>query len=133
LTWGEVCQSEQRGYYLQFKQQKTGGAEFLPISEQAFGLLGERRESNAPAIEGLVYSAWENAKLKKWLLAAGITKELTFHGFRHTYATLQLTLGTDIYTVSKMLGHRDLKTTQVYAKIVDETKRAAADKIKLNL
>jgi len=46
---------------------------------------------------------------------------------------LQLFNGTDIYTVSKMLGHKDLKTTQVYAKIVDEAKRTAADKIKLDM
>jgi site-specific recombinase XerD len=46
---------------------------------------------------------------------------------------LQLFNGTDIYTVSKMLGHKDLKTTQIYAKIVDDTKRKAADKIKLDM
>jgi site-specific recombinase XerD len=42
-------------------------------------------------------------------------------------------LGTDIYTVSKLLGHKDLKTTQVYAKIIDERKKEAANKITLNL
>lgn len=133
LTWGEVCHSEQRGYYLQFHQQKTKGAEYLYISDQAFGLLDEQGKPDALVIAGLTYSAWENVKLKKWLLSAGITKDATFHSFRHTFATLQLTLGTDIYTVSKMLGHRDLKTTQVYAKIVDEKKQEAANKIKLDL
>lgn len=133
LTWGEVRHSEQRGYYLQFHQQKTKGAEYLYISDQAFGLLDERGKPDMLVIAGLTYSAWENVKLKKWLLSAGITKDATFHSFRHTFATLQLTLGTDIYTVSKMLGHRDLKTTQVYAKIVDEKKQEAANKIKLDL
>ncbi|NQV03583.1 MAG: tyrosine-type recombinase/integrase, partial [Bacteroidia bacterium] len=59
------------------------------------------------------------------------TKDITFHCFRHTYATLQLSQGTDIYTVSKMLGHRSLKTTQVYARIIDQAKRDASTKIKL--
>jgi site-specific recombinase XerD len=83
--------------------------------------------------EGLVYSAWTNTHLSKWLTDAGITKKITFHSFRHTFATLQLSKGTDIYTVSKMLGHRDLKTTQIYAKIIDQTKRDAANKIQLDL
>ena len=61
------------------------------------------------------------------------TKEISFHCFRHTYATLQLAAGTDIYTVSKMLGHRNLKTTQIYAKIVDQLKINAASKIILEL
>ena len=52
-----------------------------------------------------------------------IDKHITFHCFRHTFATLQLTQGTDIYTVSKMLGHSDVKTTQIYAQIVDEKAR----------
>ena len=54
---------------------------------------------------------------------------LAFHCFRHTFATLQLTHGTDIYTVSKMLGHTDIKTTQIYAHIVDQKKEAAANAI----
>ena len=56
---------------------------------------------------------------------------LSFHCFRHTYATLLLSSGTDIYTVSKMLTHKNVGTTQIYAKIVDEKKRQAADAIKL--
>ena len=58
---------------------------------------------------------------------------LAFHCTRHTYATLQLAGGTDIYTVSKMLGHTNVKTTQVYAKVVDEKKEKAANTIKINL
>jgi len=133
LVWGEVEYIEGNGYYLKFQQQKTKGVEMLPISEQAYSLLGERKETTDHVFKGLTYSAYENKHLYQWIGAAGITKDITFHCFRHTYATLQLSQGTDIYTVSKMLGHRELKTTQVYAKIIDQTKREAADKIKIEL
>lgn len=133
LIWSEVQYSEREGYFLQFRQKKTKGVEVLPISEQAFKLLGERKEPTEQVFKGLIYSAYLNVHLKQWILRAGITKDITFHCFRHTFATLQLSFGTDIYTVSKMLGHRDLKTTQIYAKIVDDTKRKAADKIKLDM
>ncbi len=133
LVWGEIHYSKQQGYSIQFIQQKTKGVEVLPISEQAVSLLGKKGKANQRIFEGLNYSAYMNANLIKWVAKAGITKDITFHCFRHTYATLQLSNGTDIYTVSKMLGHRELKTTQVYAKIIDQTKRKAANKIKLNL
>ena len=132
LVWGELEYIECNGYFIQFKQQKTKGVEMMPISEQAYSLLGERKEPTDKVFEGLTYSAYENKHLYQWIGAAGITKDITFHCFRHTFATLQLSKGTDIYTVSKMLGHRELKTTQIYAKIIDQTKRDAADKIKLD-
>ena len=56
-----------------------------------------------------------------------------FHCFRHTFATLQLAEGTDIYTVSKLLTHSNLATTQVYADVVDELKRDAAERISLKM
>jgi len=133
LVWGELEYIEGNGYFIQFKQQKTKGVEMMPISEQAFSLLGERKEPTGKVFEGLKYSAYSNKHLYQWIGAAGISKDITFHCFRHTFATLQLSKGTDIYTVSKMLGHRELKTTQVYAKIMDKAKREAADKIKLDL
>ena len=133
LVWGELEYIEGNGYFIQFKQQKTKGVEMMPISEQAYSLLGERKEPKDKVFEGLTYSAYENKHLAKWIGLAGIEKDITFHCFRHTFATLQLSKGTDIYTVSKMLGHRELKTTQIYAKIIGKTKREAANKIQLEI
>ncbi len=138
MTWGELEYINEQGYFLNFNQKKTKGVEVLPISEQAYSLTeGKENPKDMPkdkqVFEGLKYSAYHNKHLFQWIGAAGITKDITFHCFRHTFATLQLFHGTDIYTVSKMLGHKDLKTTQVYAKIVDEAKRTAANKIKLDI
>lgn len=138
MTWGELEYINGQGYFLNFNQKKTKGVEVLPISEQAYSFTeGAENPKEMPqdkaVFEGLKYSAYHNKHLFQWIGAAGITKDITFHCFRHTFATLQLFNGTDIYTVSKMLGHKDLKTTQVYAKIVDEAKRKAANKIKLDL
>lgn len=138
MVWGELEYIKGQGYFLNFNQKKTKGVEVLPISEQAYSFT-EGTENpkdmpqDKPVFEGLKYSAYHNKHLFQWIGAAGITKDITFHCFRHTFATLQLFSGTDIYTVSKMLGHKDLKTTQIYAKIVDDTKRKAADKIKLDM
>lgn len=52
-----------------------------------------------------------------------------FHVARHTHATMMLTLGVDLYTVSKLLGHTNIQTTQIYAKLVDESKKKAIDLI----
>lgn len=133
LTWGEIGQDESGGYVIKFKQRKTGGMETMPISEQAFAMLGERQGPNKHIFEGLRTASYHKKDLQDWIKAAVITKHITFHCFRHTFATLQMFHGTDIFTVSKMLGHREIKTTQIYTKIVDEAKRQAADKIKLDL
>jgi integrase len=138
MVWGELEYIEGQGYFLNYRQKKTKGVEVLPISEQAYSLTKgtpnpKDMPEDKPVFEGLEYSALQNKHLFKWIGSAGITKNITFHCFRHTFATLQLFNGTDIYTVSKMLGHKDLKTTQIYAKIVDEAKRKAANKIKLDM
>ncbi len=131
LTWKEVVKDE--GHYrLLFTQQKTKGVEYMPISAQAYQLCGERRDPDRLVFEGLQDPSWISKPLERWIAKSGIQKHITFHCFRHTYATLQLTNGTDIYTVSKMLGHKKVSTTQIYAKIVDEKKEQAADAIQLD-
>lgn len=132
LLWSEIEFIKGQGYFIHFKQKKTQGFEVMPISEQAYSLLGEPKEPNNKVFEGLTYSALNNKYLYQWIAKAGITKDITFHCFRHTFATLQLSNGTDIYTVSKMLGHRELKTTQIYAKVMDKSKREASEKIILD-
>ena len=67
--------------------------------------------------------------MRRWALSAGITKDFTFHCSRHTFAVILLSSGTDIYTVSKLLGHREISTTQIYAHLIDSRKQEAVNKI----
>ena len=129
LSWGEIQQSDELGYFIRFRQQKTKGVETLPISDQAYGLLEMESSAEEKVFFGLQYNAWNNLKLREWMAKAGILKHITFHCARHTFATLQLAAGTDIYTVSKLLGHKELRTTQVYSKVIDERKKEAVSKI----
>lgn len=130
LKWSEIIGSA-GFYHIQFIQEKTSGAVVLPISDQAYSLLGPR-DGSKYVFANLDYKD-VTKHLPEWLKEAGIEKHFTFHGFRHTYATLQLAAGTDIYTVSKMLGHKTVKTTEIYVKIVDKLKVAAAARIQLEL
>lgn len=132
MKWKEIVK-EGDHYRVNFTQQKTKGVEYTPISAQAYQLCGERLDDNRLVFEGLPDPSWISKPLERWVKAAGITKHITFHCFRHTFATLQLANGTDIYTVSKMLGHANVRTTQIYTKVVDAKKELAADAIKINL
>ncbi len=67
--------------------------------------------------------------LKEWMEAASVDKHITFHCARHTFATTMLTTGVDLYTVSKLLGHSSIATTEIYGKIVDEKKVDAVNKL----
>jgi len=131
LRWQNVRESAATGNFVEFKIQKTGESLTLPISDEAFELLGERGAASEQVFHNLEYGGMTSIFIARWTLAAGITKTITFHSFRHTFATAQLTLGTDLYTVSKLLGHKSIQKTQVYARIVDEKKREAANKITL--
>lgn len=132
LKWSEVQFSNENGHYIRFRQKKTKGYETTPVNSDAITLLGNRGNPDEKVFKDLSYSAWHNQKLRDWMRKAGIMKNITFHCSRHTYATLLLTKGVDIMTVSKMLGHKELKTTQVYAKIINQKKRAAADSFNFN-
>ncbi|WP_417353462.1 tyrosine-type recombinase/integrase [Flavobacterium alkalisoli] len=130
LKWKEVQHTLNDGYYIRFAQQKTQRQENLPISEMAYEILGKPTGTEEMVFPNL--KKWDFDRLVPiWVTDAGISKHITFHCFRHTYATLQIAHGTDLLTVSKMLGHKSVKTTQIYTKVVDQRKREAAEKIKI--
>lgn len=131
LTWGEI-QKTSTGWRVDFTQRKTHVVDYLPINEQAYSLCGEPGEHDQQIFAGLTGSSWISRPLKKWIAASGIKKHITFHCSRHTFATLQLENGTDIFVVKGMLGHTNVKTTQIYAHIVDKSKRNAAEVLQID-
>ena len=101
LAWDDIQLAPDLGYCVRIRIQKTDTETMLPISDEALQLCGERTEGKV--FRGLTRSM-VNYPLRKWIAAAGIKKHISFHCFRHTYATLQIASGTDIYTVSKILS-----------------------------
>lgn len=131
LTWSNLRQSAELGDFLDFVIKKTGEPLVLPIAAEPREYLGEVGEPNEQIFPRLRYSVMTNVYLQRWAVAAGISRKITFHCFRRTFATAQITLGTDIYTVQQLLGHNDVRQTQIYVSLVDEKKREAANKMTL--
>jgi integrase len=127
LDWSEVSQFD-GVHRITFNQKKTGNLQYLDITPQAYQLLGEQA-SQGRVFQSLKYSAYMNTELLRWTMAAGITKHVTFHSGRHTFAVSLLCNGVDIYTVSRLMGHSEVKTTQVYADIIDSVRKDAMHKI----
>jgi integrase len=145
LLWDEIIVKEIQGkkeYYLYFEQEKTEAIEYLPLSDNAIDILKERQreslqEEKSPYVfprikekddgRKTVYH-WMHRQLKVWAKAAKIDpKKLHFHTGRHSFATnvLESSDEGDLYTVSKLLGHTNIKATQIYAKVRDKRKQAA--------
>lgn len=130
LRWKNIMRKDNK-YQIYKRIQKTQRWQTIPLSEQALLWLPKRREVSDDA---RVFKSMSNSSLasniKKWAQIAGIKhKRVTFHVARHTFATLELSLGVDLYTVSKLLGHTNIATTQIYAKVVDKQKEEAIDLI----
>ncbi|WP_121965608.1 site-specific integrase [Myroides sp. N17-2] len=132
MVWAEVREEYQDNelvFKIHFEQQKTGGIEYLYISKQARDLLGERKGNLDRVFIGLKYSAVYNNEIVRWCNRAGISKHITFHSARHTNAVLLLENGVDIYTLSKRMGHSEIRTTAIYAKIIDQKNKEASNLI----
>jgi len=116
LEWSNI-----EGDHLTFKTQKTRKNEIIPLSKKAQSLL-------PPPGSGKVFKVYSNQKVnqyvKELVTMAGIQKRISFHCARHTFATISLELSGDIATVSKLLGHSAISTTQIYAKVLDRSKQA---------
>ncbi|MEQ2407142.1 site-specific integrase [Bacteroides ovatus] len=123
LKWKNVdCTGEQ--WRINIIMQKTRQPLYLPLSMQARKWMPERdgATEDDPVFATLPCEDTCNVQIKPWVKEAGITKHVTYHVSRHTFATMMLTLGADLYTVCKLLGHTDVKTTQIYAKIINKKK-----------
>lgn len=112
------------------KQVKTSVRVFIPLSDNALAFLPEKPEDASP--EDLVFEGLPTYQsiltfLKKWAIAAGVTKKVTFHVARHTAATLWLTYGAELYTVSNLLGHTGIQSTMIYAKVTHRLRNKAVD------
>ena len=130
LTWGKLQKDNNGDTLINFVQKKTDKQEYLPIPKKALGFLPERNNAKADDIVFKIpTNKFTNVVLRNWTFAVGINKKVTFHVARHTYATLLLTLETPIEVVSKNLGHADIQTTQIYAKVVNAAQRAAVNKL----
>ena len=128
LRWGDI---HHQGDFTRiiFRQKKTRGLEYLDISHQAVVLMGDEGKPESLIFENLLTTSATNRVIQEWVSTAGIHKKISFHCARHSFATMMLDLGTDIYTVSKLLGHREIATTQIYARVLDKNKQKAVSVI----
>lgn len=127
LTWGMI--SKDKGEYVcNIVMKKTREQLYLPLSKEAVKWMPERGNAkDTDIIFALPSDSCVYKHLQQWVKAAGITKHVSFHVSRHTFATMMISLGSDLYTVSKLLGHTNIKVTEVYAKLVNEKKFEAVN------
>lgn len=130
LRWEEIVDFAAGGKCVHTVTQKTKTEDIIPISDEALQLIGYSPEKTGLVFKGLK-RCWTQYPMKEWIRAAGITKNITFHSYRRTFATLQAAAGTDIRTIQSIMAHKSITTTQRYMKVVDSNKRKASNKISL--
>lgn len=126
LTWNEVSVDSNGRYTIVHRMQKTKQQIYLPLGKEAVKWILSAERIDEKVFHLPSQSVVLNY-IKKWVMDARIPKKVSFHTARHTFATLELTYGADLYTVSKLLGHTNIAVTQIYAKIVDKKKVEAVD------
>lgn len=128
LTWQQIQPYTNGRMFVTTRMQKTKEIVHNPISDEAYGLLGERGE-------GLIFEDFKDkmlqGPLQRWLTAAGITKKITFHCTRHSFGSLHVEMGTDMAVIQAYLGHKNITTTQIYSKIAAQQMCQVVDKITL--
>lgn len=130
LRWEDIVDYSAGGKCVHIITQKTKAEDIIPISDEALELIGYKSGKKGLVFRGLM-RCWTHAPMKEWIRSAGIDKEITFHSYRRTFATLQAAAGTDIRTIQSMMAHKSITTTQRYMKVVDSNKREASKRITL--
>lgn len=119
--------------HIELRQQKTQDFIYIPLSQTAKSIIFsfDKKIINLP--DKFVFTLpnrwFTNHILKKWFTDTGINKNAHFHLSRHSFAVMNITQGAQLYTVSKLLGHKNLKTTEIYSKLIDEKKKEAVDNL----
>ena len=120
LTWTQVVDG-----HISYRQKKTGAAQRIPLGVQAKKILDEQRKvSTGPKVFDLPSTPAIDSRLKTWAKSADV-QPFSFHASRHSFAVLCIDRGIDLYTVSGLLGHKNIQTTQIYTKITDTKKQTA--------
>ena len=127
LRWSDISVNGGR-HFVSVVMQKNSKPISLPLPAKALSWLPERGEPES-SVFSLPSRTNLRKHLQKWAEQAGLERHLHFHLSRHTYGTMLITAGVDLYTASKMMGHADVRPTQVYAKIVDKKKEEAVSLI----
>lgn len=123
LSWNKIHKMpDGKTLYVHVFMQKTQKPLNVPLSGEALKVLAEKENPDEPIFTLPTSDATINYHIKKWVKNGHIDKEISFHCSRHTFATMMLTLGADLYTTSKLLGHANVTTTQIYSKIIDKKK-----------
>lgn len=130
ITWGKIVKDGEK-YRLHTVMFKTRRPFYIPLSKKAMQWMPERGDKTDDDLifENIPVQVNTKLYLQPWLDKAGITKPITFHCSRHTFGTMMLTLGADIYTTSKLMGHTKVEVTQIYAKIINKKKDDAVSLI----
>ena len=112
---------------------KTDDAVYVPILKPAHDIIERYKDDDARKVHNYVLPRYSNQKINSYLKTisdlAGINKELTHHVARHTCATFLLNAGVPMEVVQKVLGHADIKTTKIYAKMLNSTVKEEMKKI----
>lgn len=128
LKWDNLQRRE--GYTeIRVRMQKTRQEVIVPLSDEACRWLPERPPfaTGKSPVFCVSLGCYSRELIGGWAKAAGINKRVGWHTARHTFATMLLTRGADIYTVSKLLGHSSVTITQIYAKVIDSKKVEAVN------
>lgn len=122
LKWNHIKNDR-----IQLIQTKTKNSVYIPLNKNAISLLSKQKQNKEFVFKLSNYDSSVNRTVKKLITKAEIGKEIHFHCARHTFATLLVTSGVNIFTISKLMGHKDIKSTLVYAKVIDEEKEKAVN------
>jgi site-specific recombinase XerD len=123
LNYNQIYQSIGKKRIIKLQRHKTDEHCMVPLMDKAEALISKYKEHPSKSNQDIVLPVISNQKMNQYLKLimqlAGINKLITCHVARHSFATNSLEYNIPIETVSRMLGHTNIKTTQIYAKITE--------------